>query len=186
MATELFDRPLTWDDLVRYWALDDRLRYEVIDGQLVTTPTPWVAHQAAIGKLMMAMSDAVRDDPRATVLTFVAVKLSPHNIVVPDLLYYPGSRRDIGGEEAIEGVPDLIVEVMDDSTRERDLNRKARIYAASGVREYWQVDPDARSMAINLLGDGSYRAIRQEGEVVRSVVLDGLTIRVSVLFADLQ
>jgi Uma2 family endonuclease len=48
----------------------------------------------------------------------------------------------------IEGPPDLLIEVLSPSNRGHDLLTKRALYARAGVREYWIVDPDARTVEI--------------------------------------
>jgi Uma2 family endonuclease len=86
------------------------------------------------------------------------------------------------GSTYLDGGPDLVVEVFSPSTRRCDLVQKPALYATAGVREYWQVDPDARSLVINILVVGRYRAAPPDGNVVRSVVLEGLEVDIPGLF----
>src|SRR5262245_11960080 len=53
--------------------------------------------------------------------------------------------------EIIEGAPDLAVEVLSPSTAPVDRGKKSQIYAQAGVREYWIVDPDGRTIELFVL-----------------------------------
>jgi Uma2 family endonuclease len=48
----------------------------------------------------------------------------------------------------VEGPPDLVIEVHSPSNRGHDLLTKRSLYARAGVREYWIVDPDARTIEL--------------------------------------
>lgn len=50
------------------------------------------------------------------------------------------------GESHVEGAPDLVVEILPPSTKDRHAGVKARIYAKFGVGEYWVVDPDQETV----------------------------------------
>lgn len=176
------DRPLTWDDLVQLWLPEDGLRYEIICGELITSPTPWVAHQATVRELVSLLYQIAHEERDATLLTYVAVKLSPYNIVVPDLVYVAADRRDIGGEEAIEGVPDLIGEVANRYTWRCDTITKAALYATLGVREYWLLDSEAKTLIINVLENGQYRQIEAKGKGTPSRLFPNLVIDTPSLF----
>jgi Uma2 family endonuclease len=178
------DRPLTWDDLVKLWLPEDGLRYEIICGELVTSPTPWLAHQATVREVMMALYEAAHEQPGSTFLTYVAVKLSPYNIVVPDIVYVAPDRPDVGGEEAIEGVPDLIGEIVNRYTWRMDTITKAALYATLGVREYWLLDPEAKTLVINVLENGQYRQIEAKGKGTPSRIFPELVIDTPSLFPD--
>ena len=62
----------------------------------------------------------------------------------------------IDWRRGINGVPDMVVEVLSKSTKKKDVTIKKDLYEAQGVREYWIVDPWARSVAVYLLRDGKY------------------------------
>ena len=50
----------------------------------------------------------------------------------PDVVIIRANRSDIGGVVYVEGVPDIVVEIMSND-RSRDLVRKRQIYAGYGV-----------------------------------------------------
>jgi Uma2 family endonuclease len=55
------------------------------------------------------------------------------------------------------GAPDMIVEVLSPSTLKRDLNEKFTLYENSGVKEYWVVYPEAKTIHAFLLQEnGKY------------------------------
>ncbi|MDR3217934.1 MAG: Uma2 family endonuclease [Dysgonamonadaceae bacterium] len=88
-------------------------------------------------------------------------------------------------EKGCIGAPDLIVEVQSPSTRSRDLNEKFVLYERSGVKEYWTIDPPARTLTVFLLqADGKYDAgtIYKKGKVPVAI-FEGLKIDLEKLFA---
>jgi Uma2 family endonuclease len=72
----------------------------------------------------------------------VAVKLSSRNVFLPDLAYYSNKRLHLLRETAIEGAPDLVVEVLSQRTADRDVGVKFAEYEQHGVDEYWILDPE--------------------------------------------
>ena len=65
----------------------------------------------------------------------------------------------------IEGPPDLVIEVVSPSNRGRDLLTKRSLYARAGVREYWLVDPEARTIEILTLDrDAFHLAVAASGD----------------------
>lgn len=66
-------------------------------------------------------------------------------VVEPDLLFIAKARSAIVKLHGIEGAPDLIVEILSPGTQERDRGYKKTLYARHRVREYWIVDPDAKT-----------------------------------------
>ena len=116
----------------------------------------------------------------------IRVRLSERDIVQPDLLYIERDRLAIVTDDLIEGPPDIVVEIFSPSTRSKDRNEKAKLYARFGVREYWQVDPRHRSVAVLILTDGAYEPRPTDDGVARSAVLPGLVVDLAALFADLS
>ena len=84
-------------------------------------------------------------------------------------------------DNLIEGVPDLIVEVLSPGNPGHDRQTKFQLYARAGVREYWLVDPDARVIEINVLRGQAYAPTGRFGsdEQIRSEVLPDFGVRVA-------
>lgn len=184
MATAV--RLLTYDDLDQIPQDREGDRHEIIDGVLVVTPSPIPLHQNASGDLFFRFESFVR--PRRLGRVFAApidVVFAPRQVAVPDLVFVARDRLHIIGPKAIDGAPDLIVEILSPSTRGRDRGEKMALYARFGVREYWLVDPVARSIDLHVLRGDHYELLPNEGGVVRSTVLAGLTVDVVEFFAAL-
>jgi Uma2 family endonuclease len=83
------------------------------------------------------------------------------------------------------GAPDLAVEILSKSSSAHDRVRKRKLYLRSGVREYWIVDPDSRTVLVHLLKDGvSSNRIYADSEMAPVHVLDGCTIDLRDVFKD--
>jgi len=68
---------------------------------------------------------------------------------VPDLVYFTAERfARVVNEKHATAAPDLVVEVLSPGTRRRDKGRKRAVYDREGVREYWMMDPEARSVTV--------------------------------------
>jgi Uma2 family endonuclease len=177
--------PLTYDDLVN--TPDDGRRYEIIDGEMIVSASPSRKHQHASTRIHRLLNDASDDERHGVVFSApVDVRLSPHDIVEPDLLFIRRERlhiyTDIG---IVEGPPDIVVEILSPSSHSRDLVRKAKLYAWGEVPEYWQVDPIARTLTVLALIDGHYQQVPAENGIQRSLVLPNLRIDVAALFEGL-
>ena len=175
---------LTYED---YCALpDDGLRYEIVDGMLFAEPSPRRAHQKAVGNLHAILHAWVRAHELGEV--YVApfdVILDPRTTVEPDLVFVVRDRLDIVAERGVEAAPDLLVEVLSPGTARRDRVRKLNAYARHGVRHYWLVDPEAKTVEAFELVEGAYRLAAAVGEVdeLRPGVFPGLAISLPDLWA---
>ena len=101
----------------------------------------------------------------------------------PDLLFVSNERASILGDQ-VDGGPDLVVEILSPSNSRSDLEAKLSDYATLGVSECWLVSPEARSVEILGLTEGSWvrLGISGLGEQVRSRVLPELDLAVVQLF----
>ncbi len=186
MATVQLARPLTYDDLRQM--PDDRNRYEIINGELLVSPAPSRAHQLLAGALYAVVRAHVRAH-RLGDLVFapVDVRLGPHNIVEPDLLFIRANRRNIYKPKGVvEGPPDLVVEIISPSSSSIDQVRKTALYASAGVPEYWLPDPEHRTFRMLVLEDGVYHDAEPVDGRFHSTVIGGLVIDPEELFADLD
>jgi len=177
---------LTYED---YCTLpDDGLRYEIVDGMLFAEPSPRRAHQKAVGNLFAILHAWVRAHDLGEV--YVApfdVILDPRTTVVPDLVFVVvvRDRLAIVAERGVEAAPDLLVEVLSLGTARRDRVRKLNAYARHGVRHYWLVDPEAKTLEAFELVEGAYRLAAAVGDddELRPGVFPGLAISLPDLSA---
>ena len=120
-------------------------RYELVDGELLVTPSPGLPHQGAIGVLYVALHAYLARAGIGRVLTSPSdVELAPELLVQPDVFVLPARERRRG---LAEGNPVrellLAIEVVSPSSSRHDRVRKRPHYQRT-VPEYWMVDIDAR------------------------------------------
>jgi Uma2 family endonuclease len=163
--------------------------YELIQGRIVMSPPADPIH-ARLGALLGArLSAHVNREPLGLVLDASAgFDLPSGDTLEPDLSFVSAARLAAGpplerGRFA-RVVPDLVVETLSRSTARRDRTEKKKIYARNGVREYWLVDPDERSITVFHGRNGEFDAgTRFTGGRFRSEVLPKLRFDVARLFA---
>ncbi len=167
----------------------ERQRFELLEGELIPmAPSPGLAHQSASLELATRLHLFVRERGIGTVLEapFDVVLGEPgeEQVVQPDILFVSQGRRAIIREDEIRGAPDLVVEVISPSTAEKDRVFKRKLYAKYGVREYWIVDPDAKTIEVLTLGERGYEraGLYTENETLGSPLLPGLRIPISEVF----
>jgi len=138
---------LTHDD---YLALpDDGRRYEILDGELYVSPTPFIRHQLVSQNLFRILDRHVLENRLGQLFIVpVTVVLARTTIPVPDLVFVRSDRSSIITDREIEGPPDLVVELLSPSSKKRDRVIKARLYSRYRVREYWIVDPKSETLEI--------------------------------------
>ena len=174
---------LTYED---YRNTPDDERYELIDGELIMSPSPREAHQYADVELGATLHTFVklRNLGRVYHAPFDVV-LSDADVVQPDLLFVSRERLHIITENNIQGAPDLAVEILSPSTSARDRGYKRDLYAKHGVKEYWQVDTDAKRITVlSLNPDGNYDvvAVYGVGQTLSSPLLPGFALNLDEIF----
>jgi Uma2 family endonuclease len=147
---------LTYED---YLLLpNDRNRYEILEGELTVTPAPSTKHQTASGNLFVILAHYIKE--RGLGRLFYAptdLILESTSVLQPDLLFVSKAREGIITEKAIEGAPDLVIEIVSPTTSRTDRVTKAQIYARHTVPAYWIVDPEQEAIEIYLLEADGYR-----------------------------
>lgn len=137
---------------------EDGRRYEILEGELCVTPAPTTHHQRVSRNLEFVLHAYVTQHQLGEVFDApIDVVLDQHTVVEPDLVFVATARLAIIRERAIEGAPDLLVEIASPSTQARDRGAKQQSYARYGVAHYWRVDPTALTLTELVLEQGNYR-----------------------------
>lgn len=81
--------------------------------------------------------------------------------------------------------PDIVIEVVSKGSEERDYIVKRDEYLKAGIREYWIVDPQVRSVVALTRRNDTWRerALGIDG-ILTTALLPGLEVRVTDLFRD--
>jgi len=159
-------------------------RYEIIEGELFVTPSPLWRHQTVLANLLYYLTEFVKKHDLGEVRPApLDVVLSPHDVVEPDILYISKARASVVTEKNIQGAPDLVVEILSESTAQIDRTTKLKLYARYGVGEYWVIDPLACSAEIYRLVPGGYELVAQldSSQTLISPLFAGFTLSLSRL-----
>ena len=160
-------------------------RYELLDGDLVVAPSPRIYHQDISLNLEHLLWTFIKEGSLGRVYHApIDVVLSDTDVVQPDILFVSNEGMDIITEDNVRGGPDLVIEILSPSTAERDRTFKRSLYARHGVREYWLVDPEAKSVEVLVLGEGHFEIVATYGqdEELTSPMLGGLRLNLNEVF----
>jgi len=151
---------------------------ELWNGEIVMAPAPSPGHQSVIFRLAQIFDAHITPLGLGKVyLSPIDVVLSERRVVQPDLVFI--ARENLGiVRDCIRGVPDLALEVVSESSWHRDRIEKKALYEQYGVKEYWLVDPDSRTIEVFALVKGAFRlhAKAMTDQTARSRLLSGLTV----------
>ncbi len=176
------DERYGWAD---YCGWPDDERWEIIGGEAFDmSPAPVIRHQAIVGELHGQLYNAFRGKKCKVFVAPADVKLSEEDVVQPDVFVV--CEIDRIKRTHLEGAPTLVIEVLSPSTAKKDRTLKMDLYAASGVKEFWVVDPAASTVEVFALESGVYRlaGTYAAGDAAESVVFSELKIDLKPVFGD--
>jgi Uma2 family endonuclease len=179
---------LTYSDLFEIPQDHPGDRHEIIDGELVVTPSPSWNHQLISDNISYALNRHVREHKLGRIVSApIDVRFTPDNVLVPDIIFIVRDRLHIAGPQTVDAPPDLVVEILSPGTRRRDLTEKRDLYAQFGVREYWVVDPANRAVTVFERVGRMYQPVppAENGEI-QSRVLPELALTVEAVFEDVS
>ena len=132
------ERKFTYADYLQ-WAHEERC--ELVGGHvyaMTLAPTP--RHQRIAGRFYSRLEVALIGKPCIAFVAPIDVVLSQHDVVQPDVLVVCDQNKIT--RENIQGIPDLVVEVLSPATARKDRREKKALYESFALREYVLIDPD--------------------------------------------
>jgi len=156
---------------------DEVGRVELIEGEIIEMAPLFRPHARTLLELTIAVGLAVREIPGIEALTPVSTRLDPHSLPEADIVVatiVPDEEEDF----VTAAMARLLIEVSASSLG-HDLGRKLRLYARTGVPEYWVVDVNGRSIIRMHAPEGEAYTQRTEfafGDAIPSATIPDLTI----------
>ena len=169
-----------------YLTWGDDVRYELIDGAPYLMACASQAHQAAVGGLFAQLYAFLRGKPCKVFVAPFDVRLNAESfddtVVQPDILVvYDETKLD--GKSYL-GAPDMVVEVLSETSAKHDKIIKMLKYQKAGVREYWMADPERKIVDVYLLRYGRYVVFSYgETDTVKVDVLKRCKVNLADVFA---
>ena len=164
---------------------ESNLPIELINGEVIMSPTPTDEHQVIAGELYSILKSLIPHGKlRIAPLT---VYLDNANAVQPDLFWVSAenSTCQLRGDYW-HGAPDLVVEILSPSTARCDRTTKFELYEQVRVREYWLIEPATQSLEIWVLDGDEFQwhGVFRSATRPTSPVLGGQTIDLQAIFDD--
>jgi len=195
MATEITD--INQLDLTKSYTYADYLtwrfheRVELIMGKIFKmSPAPTSQHQYITVAICAGMYQFLKGKPCKVFPAPFDVSLPDasgisNTVLQPDITVICDSAKI--SHQGCQGVPDLVVEIISKSSVKKDLHEKYTVYEHAGVKEYWIVNPNDRSLIIFILNvTGKYQPSKPltRGDKAHSTVLPGFELDLDELFID--
>ncbi len=180
----LFPRQGKWTER-DYFGLPETNRIvELSRGRLIITPAPTTEHQRISSNLYFLVRSYIQAKKLGEVCySPLDVRLWPDTIRQPDIVFMSNEHKD-RITERYWGVPDLVMEILSESTEKADRTDKFSEYEKAGISEYWIVNPSERVIEVYVLDLKAYRIMGKwgTGEVAHSKVLAGFQAAVDDVF----
>ena len=158
---------------------------ELWDGELIMSPAPSFFHHQIVDRFHDCLKTWVRRRRLgATATAPVDMILTTRRTTQPDVVFVSQKRLRII-QDQLHGAADLVAEVISPDSRRRDRIDKRDLYEQHGVLEYWLIDPEAGTVEVLFLEQGTFGLIGRwrAGERARSRLLRGFAVSVSDLLA---
>jgi Uma2 family endonuclease len=160
-------------------------RYQLIEGDLFMAPAPNRYHQEVSGNIFLLLAKYLEKHPIGKLYTApFDVYFDEINVHQPDLVFVSKKNRSVLTSAGAEGAPDFLVEILSLKTAELDKKPKRRVFARSGVKELWIIDPDTKRVHVYFLQKDAERptAIHTEKDTFTSPHFPGLKIKCATIF----
>ena len=171
------------------WELAEGERYELIYGEAFAMSAPSAYHQAILGELFKQIAVYLTGKPCKAYPAPYDVRLfyeedeRDHTVVQPDITVVCGEKKR--GKEGCRGAPDFVAEILSPSNTAGEMRRKFELYRKAGVREYWELDPESKTLFTHCFKDGSVLTrYYHAGETVTVDIFQDLAIALEPVFAE--
>ncbi|GHT65722.1 hypothetical protein FACS1894110_08180 [Spirochaetia bacterium] len=180
----------TYADVLEW---DESFRAEIIDGKVYMMGSPTTFHQRISRALFLKIGNFLEGKSCEVFAAPFGVRLFPkdddsdNTFVEPDIVVVcDASKLD---DRGCNGAPDLVIEILSPSTAGNDCVAKFNNYLKAGVREYWILDSETRTVQVHILDQGKYttavyEADEKKTEPIPISVLPGCEIDLQTIFVN--
>jgi len=162
-------------------------RYEYIDGEVYLLSSPAYDHQYIIMEISNLFYSYFKGKPCRPLTAPFDVTLTKNkekNVVQPDIIVICDT-ENINDKGRYTGTPALVVEVLSESTRKKDMLKKLNLYLCSGIQEYWIVNPVRKEVYTYSFAERDIKEYRvhRADETVDSMAFEGLVAPLAQIFS---
>lgn len=166
------------------------LRMELINGEIYLLSSPNIIHQTLLGRLHLIFNEYFKGKPCRVFLAPFDVHFKKRDIKLPDVMQPDvivacDVEGNVNEKNKYMGTPSLVVEILSESTRSKDMIDKLNTYMLSGVQEYWIIDTKQEKVMLYTFADAQIDLFKvfEKGSVVQSLQFSGLSADVEDLFS---
>ncbi len=159
-------------------------KVEFIDGEVILHSPTRNRHLDVTSLVANLLGNYVRLHDLGTVKVEKCLCVFPRNDYEPDIVFFGPEKAATLAEDTLKfPVPDLAVEVLSESTAERDRGVKFEDFEVNSVLEYWILDADSGVLEQYVLSGGTYQlAMKSSSGRLKSPAIAGFECDVDALF----
>jgi Uma2 family endonuclease len=175
------DKTYTYHDYCK-WSENNNI--ELINGKPNVIPlVPEETRQELIVAFTSKISPIISSKSLTLICQPFEIRLNDSTVVKPDLALISDLSKLNGN--IYSGTPDIIIEIFPESLNLSDqFLLKYPLYEASGVKEFWSVDPFGHEFNIFLLESDGYWGESFSSGMLPSIILEGASIDLSNFFPN--
>jgi Uma2 family endonuclease len=167
-----------------YDEITETQKAEFINGEIIVHSPVKLRHERASANLFILLSSYVRKHNLGYVGHEKLLVTFTRNDYEPDICFFGQVKaQTFSADQTKFPAPDLVVEVLSNSTQAIDRGVKFEDYALHDVGEHWLVDPNQESVEQYLLQENLYQlAVKVKQGTIQSSLVNGFEIPVGAIF----
>lgn len=181
-------KKVSYDEFIEIYEKSD-LRMEFINGEIFLLSSPGTYHQEISGRIYIIFAGYLKNKKCKAFYApfdvhFRKKGFKEPDVMQPDLLIVCDLENNVNKKGRYMGIPALVVEILSDGTRTKDMVDKLNTYMLSGVREYWVVDPEKKIILLYGFKDEKVDEFRdyRVPDILKSYYFEGLEADLSEIF----
>ena len=171
-----------------YETMKEGEKVEFINGEVIFNSPVKLEHNKAGALLFTLLNTFVNKNNLGFVGNEKIMISLTRNDYEPDICFFNRSVSDKFNPKQMQfPAPDFIVEVISPSTEHNDRVIKFEDYAAHGIKEYWIIDPEGKTIEQYLLKNDKYElTLKSDNGSIKSRTLSGFEIPIVSVFNELE
>lgn len=169
-----------------YMQLPENAPYQLINHHLIYMPSPFNTHQEISGEIHFLIKTHLKKSQLKGKLFYAPadVHFDDGNVYQPDIFYVSEQRKSIVTDKYTYGAPDLVVEILSESTLHQDYNEKMKVYGKNNVVEYWIVDIEKAKIEVyyNANGEMKLAQTAEKSDKIQSKAIAGFELSLIEIF----
>lgn len=169
-----------------YNEITEQEKVEFINGEIIVHSPVKKKHNEASSLLNRLLGIYVGKNKLGFVgYEKIMVRLT-RNDYEPDVVFFKKEKADFfSPNQTLFPAPDLVIEVLSDSTEDKDRGIKFQDYEAHEVMEYWIIDAENQLLEQYILTSTGYELhLKSDNGYVKSVAVEGFSIPIEAIFNE--